>query len=96
MASTYSQILIATDEIASRINTNRGRIAQARALVNTAVADLGAMEGQYGPVVGDVDALALAEPANTASLVAKANMDKLVAEFVALKTDATTLQTAMG
>lgn len=95
MASTYSQIKTGLDNISSAISTARNRLTQAQQQTNTAVAELGSLQTQYASLIADINDLATAEPANAASQNAKAEKDKLVAEFQALNTLAASLKTAV-
>ena len=88
---TYSEIKIALTEIATRIDQNRKRIAQAKGTLSAAASDLNGMTAQYTPVVQAIAAL----ESDAANDVAKAESSKLVAEFQALKAEADDLVTAV-
>lgn len=90
MAATFSQIKAGLDAIAARIVTNRNRAKSARDTLATAVADLAALGTEYGQFVQDVDAALAEAPADPALINAKAEKDRLVAEFSALSTAVTT------
>lgn len=94
MASTYATQKTALTEIAGRIVQNRQRLARCQQEAVTAESDLGAMVTVYGSIVADIDADLAASPGDTALQVLKADKDKLVAEFVALAEDATTMKNA--
>lgn len=95
MAIVYSQAKTTLDEIAGRIESNRKRVQNAEALLSAAVADLTAMTSFYAGFVTDLDALAAANPTDTAIQTAKSEKDQLVGDFNALKTDAQAKLTAV-
>jgi hypothetical protein len=92
MATTYSTAKVALDEIAQRIQSNRQRLQQAKALAATAEGDLAAMPAQYGGVIADINAINAGN--NAALQTLKAEKDQLVAEFTALQATATSMKTA--
>lgn len=96
MATTYTTAKVALDEIAQRSHANSQRLAQARAFVNTAVSDLGAMETAYETIVNDITAAAQAMPGDAAIQALKAELDKLVSDFGAVKTKALADQAALA
>lgn len=94
MATTYTQAKATLDEIASRSESNRKRLEQARALIVAAESDLNAMATAYGAFVTDLDAAAAANPSDAAWQAAKAEKDLMVADFNAIRSRATSLKTA--
>jgi hypothetical protein len=96
MDYTYSQIKTGLDEISGRIVSNRNQLASAKAQIATAEGALGGMAVQYTPLVQAVDQALAAEPENPALAAAKAEKDKLVAEFLALQAVATSMKTALA
>lgn len=96
MATTYTSARVALTEIAQRSDANRKRLDQAKATISAADADLGAMPTAYGTIVTDINAAAAAAPGDAALQALKAEKDKLVADFQALKTEAAALKTAVG
>lgn len=95
MATTFSSAKVGLDEIAARIQQNRQRMSQAKALPTTAESDLTTLEAQYTQLVVDINAAAQAAPGDAAWAAVKAETDKLVAEFMELKTNATELKEAV-
>ena len=96
MSTTYAQAKTALDEIAGRIHQNQARLDSAEGQIATAEAELAGMSAQYAQVVADLDAMAAADPGNTALQVAKQEKDLLVAEFNALKAVATDMKDALA
>lgn len=96
MASTFSQIKTALDEIAQRINNNRNRLNQAGAAITTAESDLDAMTATYSTIISDLTTAATNNPNDAAIKAAKAEADLLVAEFAALKSTATAKKNAFN
>lgn len=95
MASTFSQIKSGLDAISSRIVENRKRVLAARDALVDVSANLTQMGTDYGTFVGDVDAALAASPNDVALQNAKAEKDRLVSEFNALKTIATNATNAI-
>ena len=94
MALTYTQTKATLDEIATRSETNRRRLEQARALIVAAESDLAAMASAYGTFVTDLDAAAASNAGDAAWTAAKAEKDQMVADFQAIRSRATALKTA--
>lgn len=86
MAQTFSQIKTGLDAISARIVTDRTKAAQYKAQLTDVATDLTALGTQYTQFVADVDAALAAAPTDAALINAKAEKDRLVAEFTALKT----------
>lgn len=95
MAFTYSEITTALDEIRARIASNRSRLASARATVLQAETDLTAMNAAYSQYVTDLNTMVTANPDDAAVQAAKADKDRLVSDFQALKTKATNIKNAI-
>lgn len=93
MASTTSQIKAGPNEIATRIAHERSRLAQAKSLITATEVALAGMPAQYGSLIADIDALAGSAPF---VLLSKDEKAKLVAEFQALKTQATNAKNAVA
>ena len=96
MATTFTQTKATLDEIASRSETNRKRLDQAKALIAQANSDLGAMATTYSAFVSDLNAAATANSEDLAWVAAKAEKDLMVADFQALKTTAAALLAAVS
>lgn len=94
MATSFSTAKTSLDQIADRIQSNRRKLQQAQAWAAEAEADLTAMPAAYGTVIADIDAAVVAAPGDTALVNLKAEKDKLVAEFNALKPAATSMKNA--
>jgi hypothetical protein len=95
MAATFSQIKSGLDAISRRIVDNRTKVQQAKAMLASAQADLMQMGIDYGSLVTDIGAALTASPNDVAVQNAKAQADRLVAEFNALKTICTNAQNAI-
>jgi hypothetical protein len=95
MASTFSQIKSGLDAISARIVADRSRAVQAKAILDDVKADLSAMGTDYATLVSDIDAALTATPNDVALQNAKAEKDRLLAEFTALKTIATNASAAI-
>jgi len=96
MPTTYAQIKQALDEIAQRINTNRGTLDAAATQIASAEAQLAGMPAQYGSLLADLDAALVADPDNEALATAVAEKELLVAEFTALQAEATAMKDALA
>jgi len=94
MATTFSSAKVALDEIANRIQSNRQRLAQCQSLASQAESDLTTLGTQYAGVVTDINSAAQAAPSDVALANLKAESDKLVSEYNALKSKATDFKTA--
>jgi predicted transcriptional regulator len=93
MASTTSQIKAGLNEIATRIAQERSRLAQAKNSITAAEVALSGMPAQYGTLIADIDALTGTAPF---VLLSKDEKAKLVAEFQALKSQATAAKNAVA
>jgi len=93
--ATFTETKATLDEIAIRSENNRKRIEQAKAQIATAKADLTAMAPAYNAFITQLNADAASNPADEAWINAKAEKDQIQADFQALKTRATTIDTAI-
>lgn len=89
MASTFSQIKSGLDRISDRIAADRGKALAAKQSLNDVVADLNQLQTDNTQLIADIDAALTASPNDVALQNAKAEKDRLVSEFTALKTVAT-------
>ena len=96
MAATFSEAQVALDEIAARIQANSKRLTGASSTITQAEADLTAMASNYTAVVAAIEAAVTGNPDDVAYVNLKAAKDKLVAEFQALKADATAMKNALA
>ena len=94
--ATYTTTKATLDEIAARSEQARKRLEQARATVDAVVVELGAMGSAYTAFIAQLDADATANSGNQAWQIAKAEKDQLVADFMALRTTALAMQTALS
>lgn len=92
---TYTEIKSSLDEIATRSEQNRKRLEQAKALINAADSDLGAMASDYSSIITDLEAGLAAAPSDPAWQAAKAEKDLMVGDFQNLKTRAANLKAAV-
>jgi hypothetical protein len=92
--ATYTQTKATLDEIAVKSESNRKRLVDARAAVASVEAALQTMQNQYSAFIAEVEADALANPADPAWQAAKAEKDRLVADFLAVQTKAQAIITA--
>jgi hypothetical protein len=95
MASTFSQIKTGLDTISARIAADRAKALTAKATLTDVVADLNQLGTDNTQLVSDIDAALTATPNDVALQNAKAEKDRLVAEFNALKTVATNAANAI-
>lgn len=95
MAMTYSQIKTGLDQVAADIVAESNRVTSGTNSLVMAANNLAGFPAKYGTLVTEVDALIAASPSDPAALVAKAEMDRLVAEFITLTTRASALVTAV-
>lgn len=96
MATTFTTARVALNEIAQRSHQNKQRLQTAKTTIAQADADLAAMQTAYSQIVADIDTASDADPLDTALKNLRAEKDKLVADFQALKTEAANLKTAVG
>jgi hypothetical protein len=94
--STYTEVKTVLDEIAQRTTQNSKRVAQAKAALTQAQADLAAMPGAYGAIITALDNAATANPDNAAWQASKAEKDQMVADFNSLKAEVDALVIAVG
>jgi methyl-accepting chemotaxis protein len=87
MALTWDQIKNGLDDVSRDIQRQRNTRDTGRTQIESANTKLGEMQAKYAALVMDINAMATAEPGNAAAQHAKADKDKLVAEFQALKTE---------
>lgn len=94
--STYTQTKAVLDEIAERSEANRKRKLQAVSLLQQAQADLNAMGEYYSSFATQLATDAQNNPSDPAWQAAKAEIDLMVIDFVALKTEVDALVTAVS
>ena len=94
--ATYAEVTVGLAEIAQRIQQNSKRLKSAEEQIAAAEADLKAMRTAYQPAVDAVNAGLLADATDRAWLVAKAQLDKLTVEFVALEAEAKSMKEALA
>lgn len=95
MAVTYTEAKSTLDAIAVRSENNRKKLLRARDLIAEAGGDLSAMQSEYGAFVTELEGMATANPADQAWQTAKAEKDRMVADFNVLNTRATNLLAAV-
>jgi hypothetical protein len=95
MASTFSQIKSGLDAISRRIVDNRNKVVQAKTELAGVSTDLVSMGTEYSQLIADIAAALTATPNDVSIQNAKAESDRLVAEFNALKTICTNAQAAI-
>ena len=95
MASTFSEMKTALDEIAARISRNRARLTQAVSSTVSAETDLTQMATDYSTVVSDINTFLTNNSNDEAAKTLKAEKDLLVSEFQALKTASTNMKAAV-
>lgn len=93
---TFSEIKQGLDGVTADIVAETARLNQGKSQITLANNNLGALATKYAALVTAVNGLATAEPSNAAATLAKAEKDKLVAEFQALKTTAQAMVTALN
>ena len=82
--ATFTEAKFALDAIAKRTTSNMSQIKQARDILAGVVANLASMQSEYTQMVTDIDAA----PSDTAWNALKAEKNKLVADFLVVKTEA--------
>jgi hypothetical protein len=92
--ATYTQTKATLDEIAVKSETQRKSLVNARSAVASVEAALQTMQNQYSAFIAEVEADALANPADPAWQAAKAEKDRLVADFLAVQAKAQAIITA--
>ena len=95
MALTFTQAKATLDEIAQRSERNRKGLQSGRDTIARHGGDLTQMEADYGAVVTEINQIAAANPGDAAWQAAKAEQDKLVADFNVLKTRSVAMLTAV-
>jgi len=93
--ATYTATKAALDEIAERTVRNTQRVDQAKALLTQVQTDLSTMVTAYTTIIDELEAEVAAAPGDVAWETAKAEKDKLVADFLALQTEVDSLVTAV-
>ena len=93
---TYSEIKIGLDKCAADIASERARVTGGKNSITLANNNLAGYPAKYGPLVTAIDEYLAANPTDAAAQVCKAEMDALVAEFVALQSETAALVTAIG
>jgi hypothetical protein len=86
--ATYTQTKATLDEIAVKSETQRKSLVNARSAVASVEAALQTMQNQYSAFIAEVETDALANPTDPAWQAAKAEKDRLVADFLAVQTKA--------
>jgi len=94
--ATYTEVKQALDEIAERTVRNQQRTTQATDLLVQVQTDLQTMTTAYTTLISELNAEALANPDDMAWQTAKAEKDRLVADFQAFKTTVDALVTAIS
>jgi hypothetical protein len=90
--TTFTEAKFALDAIAKRTTSNMSQVKQARDILAGVVTNLEAMQTEYTAIVADINA---ADGADAAWAALKAEKDKLVADFNAVKTAAQAKLTAI-
>jgi len=93
---TYSKMKTKLGTCTEDIASERARVASGRNSIVLANNNLSGYPTKYGPLVTAIDEYVAANPSCAAAQVAKAEMDALVAEFVALQSETAALVTAIG
>jgi predicted nucleic acid-binding Zn-ribbon protein len=93
--ATASEVKAGLDDIASAIRAERNALKQAQARVTTAKNNLNALTTVHAGVVAAVNAYD-AQTTDAFEQIAKAELAKLATEFMALRTKATTAETALA
>lgn len=94
--ATYAELESAKKTIIDQLAAEQNNLAVAKAKFGQISNSLATMQTTYGTWAGEVNALAVAEPANAAVLALKAARDKLVAEFASAKAEADSLDTTIN
>ena len=87
--TTYSEISSAADTVEDLIADNRQRLSRTNSEYSTIVSQMTAIGTEYGPIVAAIDALVASNPNNRAFLFLQAHIQQLLADFNAVKADAT-------
>ena len=85
MAIEFTLVEAALDNIRGLIINNREAFTQAVARIGAANNAIGNLGTTYAAIVTEINARAAADPTDTGWKVAKARLDKFVAEYQALK-----------
>lgn len=94
--ANFSEIKQGLDDIAEDIRAERKRLAEGISKVTLSNNNLAALAAKHSVLITEIDALATAEPSNSAATLAKAEKDNLVAEFIVLKAEAQAKVTALA
>lgn len=82
--TTFTEAKFALDAIAKRTTSNMSQVKQARDILSGVVTNLANMQTEYTQLVADINAA----PSDAAWNALKAEKDKLVADFLAVKAEA--------
>lgn len=93
--ATFSEMKTALDEISASITRNRKLMTQCESNAIVAETALTQLQTDYSAMVTEINDFLTANPNDEAAKTLKAEKDLLVAEFLALKTAATALKTAI-
>jgi hypothetical protein len=95
MDYTYAQLRVISQRVLQELARNQDALDAAVAQFATVESSLTQMGTAYSEWATQVNALATANPSDDALLALKADKDRMVAEFNASKTRATSLKTAV-
>jgi len=96
MAITYTQAKATLDTIAQESEHARLALNNIEGDLDMVIQKLNILENTHTTFVSDVDSIALANPDDTVWQSAKAEKDKLVADFVEIRTAATNMKNAIN
>lgn len=85
-APTFCEVEAALDNVRNDVNSNKSRYAGAVAQIAAAKNAVAALTTTYSGVAAEINAQVAATPNDTAWKMAKVRLDKIVAEYNALKT----------
>lgn len=94
--TTFSEIEQARFEIAEIISRNKKRLENASAEYSRIVTDMSAAGTEYGPIVAASAALLATDPTNQAFIVLDAAIQKHLADFNAVSSEAGALDTLVN
>ena len=92
--TTFSQMKFDLDEIAKKTTRGRTIIQNARKALVSANSELSAIQADYSGLIADIDQAVLDNPADSVLEMVKGEKDKLVVDFIALKSYCNDLITA--
>ena len=96
MAYSFTQKDAALDEIADAITTQINKMNNAVTAFTEAKDALNALSTTYSDIISEIDTDATNNPSDEAILAQKARKDKYQADFIAQRTRATSLETAVS